>query len=179
MSTDLSGAAGGVWTLKSPWAGALVPSSGSKSGGGEAECSGGELYPTALGGVPGLDIEEFFPGKLWQGPSARSPEDDALLTPAVADLDLISSSSAHQATGKIWSCDTDPLWSSSREDLVSRGSGGTRPPPGLRLAGPDSAVFGNLGAAQYFRSMYSPSNGKSTSTFKFFFFTSMIIYYYR
>jgi len=47
----------------------------------------GSEMPAAMAADVGLDIEEFIPGKPWQGPMIRSADDDPFITPGGASVD--------------------------------------------------------------------------------------------
>jgi trinucleotide repeat-containing gene 6 protein len=81
-----------------------------------------------------LDIEEFVPGKPWQGPSVRSVEDDPYITPgsvvrsAISAVDVMNVLGGKSAVGTIGKQNSgakvgSAMWSNDGMGADARGSG--------------------------------------------------------
>jgi len=74
-----------------------------------------------------LDIEEFIPGKPWQGPTIRSADDDPFITPggALSSVVNVDEKAAQQSSNSGWTTSTG-------EESSDRGCAARdRAPPGL------------------------------------------------
>jgi len=100
---------------------------------------GSEVSSTAAAAA--LDIEEFIPGKPWQGPTIRSVEDDPFITPGGASSSVVVSvdeKSPGSVTQHNSSSSSNNGWTTSAGDESGdRGCSVTaRAPPGLVPSSP-------------------------------------------
>jgi len=109
---------------------------------------GSEVLAAAVAPDVGLDIEEFIPGKPWQGPTIRSADDDPFITPgggvsviddavrSVKDMSAATSRQNYNTAGN----DGWPAVAQSSTNIESVDHGGSsvtaRAPPGLVPSSP-------------------------------------------
>ena len=88
--------------------------------------NGAEVSGTAAS----LDIEEFIPGKPWQGPTIRSADDDPFITPGGGSSSIVSADETSSVSVPQHSGNSNNGWtSSSGDEATDRVT--SRAPPGL------------------------------------------------
>jgi len=104
------------------------------------EWSGQDVSNTS---AAALGIEEFIPGKLWQGPTIRSSEDDPFITPGGASSSVVSGDDKLGSvkrpldTTTSQQCATsNNAWPAAHDSADHNSSVAARAPPGLVPSGP-------------------------------------------
>lgn len=92
----------------------------------------GSSNETTQAPATGLDIEEFIPGKPWQGSSGRVGESDTPRGPNFDDAQLIGAAKAWSA-GAGWQARPDQIELINAAVLASKGLLAAKTPPGLSM----------------------------------------------
>ena len=90
------------------------------------------------GTASALDIEEFIPGKPWQGPTIRSADDDPFITPGGASSSVGVDEKMQPGSSVSQHPSSNSGWTGAARDegpVIDRGTAG-RAPPGLVPSGP-------------------------------------------
>jgi len=99
---------------------------------------GSEVFD-ASGTSAALDIEEFIPGKPWQGPVIRSAEDDPFITPGGASSSVMTPDERGRSLSQhSVSSNNDGGWPTSADSVDHSSAKTARAPPGLV---PSSSVW--------------------------------------
>ena len=110
-----------------------------------ADGSGLPAHDAVSSSAAALDIEEFIPGKPWQGPTIRSAEDDPFITPGGASSSVVgvddklrSVKSSQDMTTSQLSTTSNNGWpvASAHESTDHNSSVTARAPPGLVPSSP-------------------------------------------
>ena len=103
--------------------------------------SGGSSSSSEAAG-PALDIEEFIPGKLWQGPSTKNVEDDPYITPGSITRNSLSTINDVQAMNILGKSNPSPSVGDQRS--MSTGiSGSSASLNSSAVAGVGNSGWGN------------------------------------
>lgn len=85
-----------------------------------------------------LDIEEFIPGKPWQGPTIRSADDDPFITPGGASSSAVNADDkfdSQDMNTSQYSASSNNGWPAGHNSTEQNSSATARVPPGLAPSG--------------------------------------------